>query len=135
MLVIWLVEVIFLFAVQCFRIELEFGTWDQRRLRGGELSFAYNRKPVKISMSKFFKTWSPLLFPNMSKTTWMLHWKDMYTPNFVEVSVSFSGCNRKGNPLLSLATGTLQSKSATPNGHDLLSLKLMREATSMPDPC
>ena len=40
------------------------------------------------------------------------------------------------NPLLSFATGILQSRSATSNGHDLLSLnKLMREAKSMPDPC
>ena len=39
----------------------------------------------------------------------------------------------QGNPLLSFATGILQSRSATPNGHDLLSLnKLMREAKSMP---
>ena len=42
----------------------------------------------------------------------------------------------QGNPLLSFATGILQSRSATPNGHDLLSLnKLMREAKSMPDLC
>ena len=48
-------------------------------------------------------------------------WKQTYTHNFVEVSVSFSG-----------ATGILQSRSATPNGHDLSSLnKLMREAKSM----
>ena len=40
----------------------------------------------------------------------------------------------QGNPLLSFAI--LQSRSATPNGHDLLSLnKLMREAKSMPDLC
>ena len=40
----------------------------------------------------------------------------------------------QGNPLLSFANGILQSRSATPNGHDLLSLnKLMREAKSMPD--
>ena len=33
-----------------------------------------------------------------------------------------------------VATGILQSRSATPNGHDLLSLnKLMREAKPMPD--
>ena len=42
----------------------------------------------------------------------------------------------QGNPLLSFATGILQSISATPNGHDLLSLnKLMREAKLMPDLC
>ena len=42
----------------------------------------------------------------------------------------------QGNPLLTFATGILQSRSATPNGHDLLSLnKLMREAKSMPDIC
>ena len=35
----------------------------------------------------------------------------------------------QGNPLVSFATGILQSRPATPNGHDLLSLnKLMREA-------
>ena len=35
----------------------------------------------------------------------------------------------QGNPLLSFATGILQSRSATPNGHGLLSLnKLMCEA-------
>ena len=34
------------------------------------------------------------------------------------------------------ATGILQSRSATPNGHVLLSLnKLMREAKPMPDSC
>ena len=38
----------------------------------------------------------------------------------------------QGNPLLSFATGILQSRSATPNSHDLLSLnKLMREVKSM----
>ena len=42
----------------------------------------------------------------------------------------------QGNQLLSFATGILQSRSATPNGHDLLSLnKLTREANSMPDLC
>ena len=40
----------------------------------------------------------------------------------------------QGNPLLSFATGIFRRSSATPNGHDLLSLKkLMREATSMLD--
>ena len=42
----------------------------------------------------------------------------------------------QGNPLLSVATGILQSRFAPPGGHDLLSLnKLMREAKSMPDLC
>ena len=42
----------------------------------------------------------------------------------------------QGHPLLSFATGILQSRSATPNGHDPLSLnKWMREAKSMPDLC
>ena len=39
------------------------------------------------------------------------------------------------NPLLSFASGILRSRSATPNGHHLLSLKLMREAKSMQDLC
>ena len=55
----------------------------------------------------------------------------MYTLNFVEVLVSLIGCRLQGN-----ATEILQSRSATPNGHDLLSLnKVMREAKSMPDLC
>ena len=51
-------------------------------------------------------------------------------------SRSASVLQLQGNPLLSFVTGILQSKSATPNGHDLLSLnKLMREAKSVPDLC
>ena len=108
-------------AVQWLETELGFGTWDQSRFRfRGEVSSEeYNRKSFKIFISKFVKTWNLLLFPNMSKTTWVLQRKQMYTPKFVKVSVSFK---------------ILQSRSATRNGHDLLSLnKLMREAKSMPD--
>ena len=65
-------------------------TWhmhlDQSRLRfrGRQLSQQYNRKSIKISMSKFLQDMEPIAVPNMSKTTWMLHGKQMYTPNFVE---------------------------------------------------
>ena len=64
----------------------------------------------------------------------------MDAPLEANVHSQFRGCvgqlqwlQLQGSPLLSFATGILQSKSATPNGHDLLSLnKLMREAKSMP---
>ena len=59
----------------------------------------------------------------------------MHTLNFVEVG-QLQCLQLQGNPLLSFATGILQGRSATPNGHDLLSLtKSMREAKSMPDIC
>ena len=41
-------------AVQWLRTELEFGTWDQGRFRfrGWDSSQEYDRKSMKISMSK-----------------------------------------------------------------------------------
>ena len=84
-------------AVQWLWTELEFGTRDQSRFRfrGRELSPEYNRKSFNISMSKF-QEWSPWLFPRMRKMIWTRRWKQVCTLNFVEVSVSFSGCNCKG---------------------------------------
>ena len=46
----------------------------------------------------------------------------MYTLNFVEVSVSFSGCSCKDIRSCRLLLESCKSSSATPNGHDLLSL-------------
>ena len=48
-------------AVQWFRSELEFGTWDQSlfRFRGRELSLECNRKSIKISVSKFVQEMEP----------------------------------------------------------------------------
>ena len=72
----------------------------------------------------------------MSKTTWTLHWKQVYTPNFVEVSVSSSGCNRKEILCCHSPLESCTANQLPPNGHDLLSLnKLMRESQSMPDLC
>ena len=112
------------------RTELEFGTWEQSRLRfrGRELCQEYNRKSINISMSKFFQEMEPVDVPKHVTD-------DLDAPLEANVHSPFRGgvgqlqwLQLQSNPLLSFATGT-QSKSATPNGHDLLSLnKLMREA-------
>ena len=125
-------------AVQWLRTELEFVTWDQSRFRfrGRELSQEYNRKSIKISMSKFVQDMEPVAIPKHVKD-------DLDAPLEANVHSKFRGgvgqlqwLQLQGNPLLSFATGILQSRSATPNGHDLFSLnKLMREAKSMLDLC
>ena len=125
-------------AVQWLRTELEFGTWEQSRFRfrGRELCQEYNRKSIKISMSKFVQEMEPV---SVSK-----HVKDdldapleAYVHSQFRASVGqLQWLQMQGNPLLSFATGILQSRSANPNGRDLLSFnKLMREAKSMPDLC
>ena len=87
-------------------------------------------------MSKFVQKMEPVAVPKHVKD-------DLDAPLEANVHSQFRGgvgqlqwLQLQGNPLLSFATGILQSRSATPNGHDLLSLnKLMREAKSMPDLC
>ena len=121
-------------AVQWLRTELEFGTWEQSRFRfrGRKLCQEYNRKSIKISTSKFVQDMEPVAVP-----------KHLDAPLEANVHSQFRGgvgqlqwLQLQGNPLLSFATGTLQSRSSTPNGHYLLILnKLMREARSMPDLC
>ena len=125
-------------AVQWLRIELELGTWEQSRFRfrGRELCQEYNRKAVEISMSKFVQEMEPVSVPKHVKD-------DLDAPLEANVHSQFRAgvgllqwLQMQGNPLLSFATGILQSRSATPNGHDLLSLnKLMREAKPMLDLC
>ena len=131
-------NLVFQKAVQWRRTELEFGTWEQSRFRFRcrELCQDYNRKSIKISMSKFVQEMKPVALPKHVKD-------DLDSPLEGNVHFQFRGgvgqlqwLQLQGNPLLSFATGILQSRSATPNGHDLLSLnKLMREAKSMPDLC
>ena len=56
-------------AVQWLRTELEFGIWEQSRFRfrGRELSQEYNRKSIKISMSKFVQEMEPVAVPKHVK--------------------------------------------------------------------
>ena len=129
-------NLVFQKAVKWLRTELEFGTWEQSRFRfrGRELCQDYNRKSIKISMSKFVQEKEPVAVPKHVKD-------DFDAPLEANVHFQFRGGVGQlqwlqGNPLVSFATGVLQSRSATHNGHDLLSLnKLMREAKSMPDLC
>ena len=131
-------NLVFQKVVQWLWTELEFGTWEQSRFRfrGRELCQDYNRKSIKISMSKFVQEVEPVAVPRHAKD-------DVDAPLDANVHSQFRGgvgqlqwLQLQRNPLLSFATGSLQSRSATRNGHDLLSLnKLMREAKSMPDLC
>ena len=121
-------------AVQWLRTELEFGTWEQsrHRFRGRELCQDYNRDlHVKVCSRDGARCCSQTCEGRFgcaagSKCTLsirggvgQLQWLQL-----------------QGNPLLSFENVILQSRSATPNGYDLLSLnKLMREAKSMPDLC
>ena len=74
----------------------------------------YNRKTVKISMSKFVQDMEPIAVPKHVKD-------DLDAPvEAREVSVSFSGCSRREILCCHLP---------------LESCKLMREAKSMPDLC
>ena len=126
------------FQKDVHRTELEFGTWDQSRFpfRGRELSQECNRKSIKITMSKFAQEMEPVAVPKHVKD-------DMHAPLEANVHSQFRGgvgqlqwLRLQGNQLLSFATGTQQTRSATPNGHNLLGFKkLMREAKSMPDLC
>ena len=123
-------------AVQLLRTKLEFATWEQSRFRGRKLCQENNRKSIKISMSKSVHEMEPVAVPKHVKD-------DSDAPLEAYVHSQFRGgvgqlqrLQLQGNTLLSFATGILQSRSATPNGHNLLSLnKLMREAKSMPDLC
>ena len=54
-------------AVQWLRTELEFGTWDQSRSRFRGREFEYNRKSIKISMSKFVQEMEPVAVPKHVK--------------------------------------------------------------------
>ena len=56
-------------AVQWLRTELEFGAWEQSRFRfrGRELCQEYNRKSIKISMSKFVQEMEPVAVPKHVK--------------------------------------------------------------------
>ena len=138
MLTIWLVVEILSFRKLCngFGLNFEFGTWEQSRFRfrGRELCQDYNRKSIRIPMSKSVQEMEPVGVPKHVKD-------DLDAPLEASVHSQFRGgvgqlqwLQLQGNPLLPFATGILQSRSATPNGHDLLSLnKLMREAKSMPD--
>ena len=128
----------FQIGVQWLRTKLEVGTFDQSRLRfrGRELSQEHNRKSIKISLSKFVQDMEPVVLPKHVND-------DLDAPLEANVHSQFRGgvgqlqwLHLQGNPLLSFATGSLHSKSATPNGHDLLSFnKLMREAKPTPDLC
>ena len=125
-------------AVQWLRTELEFGTWEQSRFRfrGRELSQKYNRKSFKISVEVCSRNGARCYSQTYERRSGRIAWKPVCTLNFGEVVGQLQWLQLQGNPLLSFATGVLQSRSATPNGHDLLSLnKLMREAKSMPDLC
>ena len=133
---IWLTVDISLFRKMCIGLSLSLGTWDQSRFwfRGRELSQEYNRKSIKISMSNFAQEMEPVC----------KHVKDgVHAPLEANVHSPLRGgvgqlqwLRLQGNQLLSFATGTHQTRSATPNGHDLLGLnKLMREAKSTPDLC
>ena len=112
-------------AVQWLRTELEFGTWEQSRFRfrGRELCQEDSRTYIKISMSKFVHDMEPVPVPKHVKD-------DLVAPLKANVHSQFRGgvgqlqwLHLQGN--LSLATGILQSRSATPNGHDLLSHVIM----------
>ena len=103
-------------AVQWLRTELEFGTWEQSRFRfrGRELCQEYNRKSIKISMSKFVQEMEPVSVPKHVKD-------DLDAPLEANVHSQFRAgvgqlqwLQMQGNPLLSFATGILQSRSATP---------------------
>ena len=49
-------------AVHWLRTDLEFGAWDQSRyrFRGRELSQEYNRKSIKVSISKYAQEMEPV---------------------------------------------------------------------------
>ena len=87
-------------------------------------------------MSKFAQDMEPFAVPKHAKD-------DLDAPLEANVHSQFRGgvgqlqwLQLQGNPPLSFARGILQSRSATTNGQDLLSLhKLMREAKSIPNLC
>ena len=91
-------------AVQWLRTELEFRTLDQSRFRfrGRELSQSYNRKPIKISMSKVAQEMEPVAVPKRVKDDWD-------APLEANVHSQFRGGvgQLQWLPLLSFATGIL----------------------------
>ena len=101
-------------AVQWLRTELEFRTLDQSRFRfrGRELTQEYNRKSIKISTSKFVQEMEFVAVPKHVKD-------DLDAPLEANVHSQFRGgvgqlqWQLQGNPLLSFATGILQSRFAT----------------------
>ena len=125
-------------AVQWLRTELEFGTWEQSRFRfrGRDLCQEHNRKSIKISMSKFVQEIELVAVPKHVKDDLDALLEANEHSQFRGGVGHLQWLQLQRNPLLSFATGILQSRSATPNGHDLLSLnKLMREDKSMPELC
>ena len=125
-------------AVQWLRTELELGTWDQSRFRfgGRELSQKYNRSSIKISMSKFCSRNGACCCSQTCERRFGRAARSKRALSFRGDVGQLQWLQLQGNPLLLFATEVLQSKSATPIGHDLLDLnKLMREAKSMLDFC
>ena len=55
--------------MQWLRTELQFGNWERSRFRfcGGESSQEYNRKSIKISMSKSAQDMEPIAVPKHVK--------------------------------------------------------------------
>ena len=118
-------------AVHWPRTVLEFGTWEQSRFRfrGRELSQAYSRDSIKISMARF------------------VH--ELKTHRFLQTCQRRPGCSVRSRCTLPVSkrcrSATVAaiagapfvviflSKPATSSGHDPLSL--MRDAKSMPDLC
>ena len=104
-------NLVFQKAVQWLR------TWEQSRFRfrGRELCREYNRKSIKISMSKFVQEMEPVAVPKHVKD-------DVDAPLEANVHTQFRGGvgqlqwpQLQGNPLVSFATGILQSRCATPS--------------------
>ena len=98
-------------AVQWLRTDLEFGIWDQGRFRfrGRDLSQEFDRKSIKISMSKFVQDMEPTAVPKHVKD-------DLDAPLEANAHSQFRGdvgqlqwLQMQGHPLLSFATGILQS--------------------------
>ena len=95
-------------AVQWLRTGLELGTWDQSRcrFRGRESSQEYNRKSTKISMSKFAQDMEPFADPKHVKRRPSCSIGSKCT---LPISWRCPQLQSQGNPLLSFATGMLQS--------------------------
>ena len=98
-------------AVQWLRAGLEFGTCSQSRFRfrGREFCQEYNRKSIKISMSKLAQEIEPVSVPKHVED-------DLDAPLEANVHSQFGAgvgqlqwLQMQGSPLLSFATGILQS--------------------------
>ena len=118
------------------KTELEFGAWEQTKLRfrGRELEQTRDKRAIRISMEPYVDSLMPMTIPADLR-------KDLDAIVSPQVHSQYRGgvgqlqwLQMQGNPMLAYDTSILQSHSAAPSGHHVLMLsKTIRTAKKYRD--